>query len=228
MLSKIMNKQKGIFLALLLALIVVAEFAIETPHFPTWPAMMCMVFFFCVHRDAKQAPHILVGGAFGILNVWIIKYWYNLTVPMLGGDMSKYTDPHTQEALFHSKIIYILIFVTCILMFKDVVSWVFNDFTFMFFIVAGLAGSANSTAGVIAKTIAGTAVKAAGSDPATMAAVKAATDKAVAASVPVTNVFTWIGVELIGGGIIILAIIGIGKLIGKIMGASAAPPAAHH
>lgn len=228
MMEKVMNKNKAIFLVLLLLLIVVAEFAIETPHFPTWPAMMAMVFFFLSHRDIKTAPAILIGGAFGIFNVFIIKYWYNLTVPMLGGDMSQYTSAHTQEALFHSKLIYILIFVALIVLFQDVVGWLFNNYAFMYFIAAGIAGSAVTTAGIVAKTVQGAALKAAGTDQAVVSAIKAATDKAMASVVPTSAVFQWIGIELIGGGLIILAIIGIGKLIAKMAGAKAVPTTEHH
>ena len=52
--------------------------------------------------------------------------------------------------------------------------------------------------------------------------MKGATDKAIAATVPVTNVYQWIGIELIGGAIFIAGIYGITKLLGKIGGAPAA------
>lgn len=228
--EKIINKQKAIFLVLLLLLIVLSESALHGLHLIAWPAFMVMVLFFVSHRDIKQAPKILLGGAFGIFNLILIKAWYNATVPWFGGDMSKYTDPLTQTAMFHSKLIYICLFVTLILLLKDVLGWIFNDYAFLFFLAAGAVNTANTAASVAAKTVAGAAAKvAAAGSPSAVDAMKAATDKALAASVPVTNVYQWLGIELIGGAVIIAGLYGIAKLIEKIMGASAqATPDAHH
>jgi hypothetical protein len=189
-----------------------------------------MVFFFCVHRDFKQGPNILVGGAFGILQIYLIKLWYGVSVPWFGGDMSKYTDPHTQHALFTSKLIYILIFVFLIVLLKDAIPLLFNDFTFMFFIVAGVAAGAHTSIGVAAKTVAAYAVgvaEATGNQE-LVAAMQGATAKALESVVPVTNVWEWIAICLVGGGLIILALHYGGVLVAKIMGAGSAPPPAHH
>jgi hypothetical protein len=115
--SQFFPKSKALYTIVILLTIVVGEMVLHPNHWDTWPAFMCMVFFFCVHRDFKQAPNILIGGAFGILQIYLIKLWYAVAVPMFGGDMSKYTDPHTQHALFTSKLIYILVFVFFIVLF---------------------------------------------------------------------------------------------------------------
>lgn len=58
-------------------------------------------------------------------------------------------------------------------------------------------------------------------NPAAIAAMKAVTDKAVAATVPITNVNLWIGIELIGGACFIAGVYGIVKVLGKLAGAPA-------
>jgi hypothetical protein len=125
--SQFFPKSKALYTIVILLTIVVGEMVLHPNHWDTWPAFMCMVFFFCVHRDFKQAPNILIGGAFGILQIYLIKLWYAVAVPMFGGDMSKYTDPHTQHALFTSKLIYILVFVFFIVLLKDAIPLLFNN-----------------------------------------------------------------------------------------------------
>jgi len=223
-LSSAFNKLNVIFLALLLVLIMAGEYILEPMHLAAWPAFMIMIFFFMAHMNIKEAPAILLGSAFGIFNLVLIVYWFGLTVPLLGGDMAKYTDPHTVEAMFISKLIYIALFVALIVFLKDIIPWVFNNYAFMCFTVAAAVAGGNTAAAVAAKTVAGYAngVAAAGANPAAIAAMKAATDKAMAATVPVTNVYQWIGIELIGGAIFIVGIYGINKLLGKIAGAPVA------
>jgi hypothetical protein len=87
--SQFFPKSKALYTIVILLTIVVGEMVLHPNHWDTWPAFMCMVFFFCVHRDFKQAPNILIGGAFGILQIYLIKLWYAVAVPMFGGDMSK-------------------------------------------------------------------------------------------------------------------------------------------
>ncbi|HZK84811.1 MAG TPA: hypothetical protein VFC58_09070 [Desulfosporosinus sp.] len=221
--SSVFNKLNVIFLALLLVLIMAGEYILEPLHLAIWPAFLIMIFFFMAHMNIKEAPAILLGSAFGIFNLVLIVYWFGMTVPLLGGDMAKYTDPHTVEAMFISKLIYVALFVALIVFLKDVIPWVFNNYAFMCFTVAAAVAGGNTAAAVAAKTVAGYAngVVAAGANPAAIAAMKAATDKAIAATVPVTNVYQWIGIELIGGAIFIVGIYGITKLLAKIAGAPA-------
>ncbi|OLN30971.1 hypothetical protein [Desulfosporosinus metallidurans] len=221
--SSVFNKLNFIFLALLLVLIMAGELILEPMHLATWPAFMVMIFFFMAHMNIKEAPSILLGSAFGMFNLILIVYWFDVTVPLFGGDMAKYTDPHTVEAMFQSKLIYVALFVAAIVFLKDIIPWVFNNYAFMCFTVAAAVSGGNTAAAVAAKTVAGYAngVVAAGGNPAAIAAMKGATDKAIAATVPVTNVYQWIAIELIGGAIFIVGIYGITKLLAKLAGAPA-------
>lgn len=221
--SSVFNKLTVIFLALLLVLIMAGELILEPRHLATWPAFLVMIFFFMAHMNIKEAPAILLGSAFGIFNLVLIVYWFGVTVPLLGGDMAKYTDPQTVEAMFIAKLIYVALFVALIVFLKDIIPWIFNNYAFMCFTVAAAVAGGNTAAAVAAKTVAGYAngVVAAGANPAAIAAMKAATDKAMAATIPVTNVYQWIAIELIGGAIFIAAIYGITKLLGRIAGAPA-------
>lgn len=221
--KKIFNLRKLVLAILLVALIMVAEFILEGNHLATWPAFMIMVYFFMSHTDIKQAPHIIIGSCFGLCNLILIKYWYGLSVPLFGGDMTKLTSPETVEAIFHAKLVYIAIFVIAIIFLRDVINWVFNDYAFMTFIIAGLASGGNSTAALVGKTVAGAANKVlAEGNPAAVAAMKAATDKALAATVPVTNVYQWMGIELIGGSLFILGVYLIRKAVVKLFAAHTA------
>lgn len=221
--GKLVTKQQGIFLFFLLILIGLAETFFHYFHLPAWPAFLVMVLFFVSHRDITAAPKILFGGAFGLLNLIFVKMWYGLTVPLFGGDLSKYTDPLTQTAIWQSKVIYIFLFVTLILVFKEVLPWIFNDFTFLMFLASAAVSSANTTAMVAAKAIAGTALKVtAETNPAAVGALQAALDKVITAMVPTTNVLQWVGIELIGGAAIIACMHGIAKLVQAIMMAGSA------
>lgn len=216
--SSAFNKMNIIFLALLLVIIMIGEFVLEGMHMATWPAFMIMIFFFMAHMNTKEIPAILLGSAFGLFNLVMINMWVPLTIPLLGGDLSKFTDPHTVEALFHSKLIYIALFVALIVFLKDVIPWIFNNYAFMCFTVAAAVAAGDLNAAIAAKTVAGyaNAVVAAGGNPTAIAAMKGATDKAIALSVPVTNVYQWIAIELIGGGLMLLGIYGIIKFLEKL------------
>lgn len=224
-LSKIFNKLNIVLLIPLLVLIILAEVILTPMHLAIWPAFMIMIFFFMAHMNIKEAPAILVGSAFGLFNLVLIGYWFIATVPLFGGDMAKYTSPQTQVAMFNSTLIYIVIFVALIVFLKDVIPWVFNNYAFMCFTVAAAVAGANTAAEVAAKTVAGyaDAVVGAAGNPTLTAAMKSATDKAVAATVPVTNVYQWIGVELIVGLCFIAGIYGIAKLLAKVAQAPAHP-----
>lgn len=216
--SEIFSKANLVFLVLLLALIVAGFLVLEPMNLATWPAFMIMIFFFMAHMNIKEAPAILIGSAFGLLNLVLIVFWFDLTVPLFGGDMAKFTDPHTVEAMFQSKLIYVCIFVAAIVFLKDVIPWVFNNYAFMLFTVSAAVSGGNTAAAIAAKTVAGyaNAVVTAGGNTAAVAAMKGATDKAIAATVPVTNVYQWIAVELVVGVIFIVCIHGINKLATKI------------
>lgn len=220
--SSVFNKMNIIFLILLLAIVMVGEFVLEGMHLPTWPAFIVMIFFFMAHMNMKEVPAILLGSAFGMINLILIESWVVSTVPLLGGNLTKYTDPHTVEAIFYSKLIYIALFISLIVFLKDILPWIFNNYAFMSFTIAAAISGGHTAAAIAAKTVAGhaNAVVAAGGDPAVIEAMKGATDKAIASSVPVTNVYQWIGIELIGGACFVLGIYGILKFLAKLQNAS--------
>lgn len=221
--TNIFKKETIIFTVLLVALIMIGEFVFELNHLPSWPAFMIMIFFFMSHTNIKEVPAILVGSFFGMANLILIKYWYYFAVPLLGGDMAKYTAPETVETMFISKLIYVAVFVAAIIFLKDVLPILFNNYAFMLFTVAAIASNGNTAASLAAKTVAGAAasVVATGGNAAELAAVKVATDKAIAATVPITSVYQWMAVELIGGACFILGIYAINKLLAKLAGAPA-------
>ena len=72
-----------------------------------------------------------------------------------------------------AKLVYILVFVYLIVALGEVVPILFNNYCFMFFLVAGLA-----------------------------------------AMTPAPNVFQWMAVEIVGGGLFIAGILGIMKILG--------------
>lgn len=120
---------------------------------------MVMIFFFEAHMDIKKAPHILVGGLFGIVNIILIKMFLGATAASMGLELAM--------------LVYVIVFVYLIVALGEVVSIVFNNYAFMFFLVA-----------------------------------------AVAAKAPAPNVFVWMGVEVVGGALVIAAILGIMKIMG--------------
>lgn len=67
------NKKTTIYVTMLLVVIMIGEFALEGNHLATWPAFMVMIFYFMSHMNIKEAPAILIGGAFGLFNMVIIK-----------------------------------------------------------------------------------------------------------------------------------------------------------
>ncbi|MHB8076712.1 hypothetical protein E4K67_14970 [Desulfosporosinus fructosivorans] len=123
----ILTKQKFVTGILLLAIIVVLEWALHHFKLPTWPVFMVMVFVFMSHQDNKEIPKILVGGAFGIYNFVILKAWMGLTASTFGA--------------WESSIAYVCIFVFCIVLFMDALPIVFNNYAFMYFLVTALAAS---------------------------------------------------------------------------------------
>lgn len=126
--DKIFNKQKLLTGILLVGFIVVLEWLLHHFQLPTWPVFMVMVLMFLKHQDPKETPNILVGGAFGIANLIILKLWMGLTAPSLG--------------LWESSIAYVAIFVFCIVLFMDVLPILFNSHAFMYFLVAAVAAAA--------------------------------------------------------------------------------------
>jgi hypothetical protein len=57
------NKNRLIFGALLIILVVVAFIILGHFKIPSWPAFLVMICFFETHMDKQKIPDILVGGA---------------------------------------------------------------------------------------------------------------------------------------------------------------------
>ena len=154
-----LSKDRLIFGLLLIVLIAIGEIVLTKLKLATWPAFMIMIFFFEAHMDTKKAANILLGGLFGIANLILIKMFLDAAAPSLGLDLAK--------------LVYILVFVYLIVALGEVVPILFNNYCFMFFLVAGLA-----------------------------------------AMTPAPNVFQWMGVEIVGGGLFIAGILCIMKILG--------------
>jgi hypothetical protein len=156
-----LSKDRLVFGVFLIVLVALGEIVLAHFKLATWPAFMVMIFFFEVHMDMKKAANILVGGLFGIANLIIIKIFLEAAAPSLGLELAK--------------LIYILVFVYAIVALGEIVPVLFNNYTFMYFLVA-----------------------------------------AVAAKAPNPNVFSWMGVEVVGGALFIAGILGIVKILGAL------------
>ncbi|MGD0278216.1 MAG: hypothetical protein ABSC11_02795 [Smithella sp.] len=123
-----LSKDRLIFGLLLIVLIAIGEIVLNKFKLATWPAFMVMIFFFEAHMDTKKAASILVGGLFGIANLIIIKMFLTAAAPSLGLELAK--------------LIYILGFVYLIVALGEIVPILFNNYCFMYFLVAAVAAMA--------------------------------------------------------------------------------------
>ena len=123
--DKIFTKKGVLFGFLLVAFIIVFEIILASLSLPAWPAFMVMIFFFVVHEDLRQTPHILIGGLTGIVCVVLIEDFMHLLGPSVG-----------MEA---AKLAFIGLFVYAIVLLKDAIPYVFNSYAFMFFLVSAIA-----------------------------------------------------------------------------------------
>jgi hypothetical protein len=120
-----LSKDRLIYGLLLIVLIALGEIILARFKMAAWPAFMVMIFFFEAHMDTKKIANILVGGLFGIANLIIIKIFLQIAGPSLGLELAK--------------LVYILVFVYFIVALGEIVPVLFNNYTFMFFLVAGVA-----------------------------------------------------------------------------------------
>ena len=86
---------------------------------------MAMIFFFVEHMDVKKAPHILVGGVFGIACILLAKPVVAALAPLLGVEIAT--------------LAYILGIVYAIVAFGEMAPMFFNNYAFMYLTVTGLA-----------------------------------------------------------------------------------------
>jgi hypothetical protein len=119
------NRRRLILGLYVLALIVITE--LVTGHFelPAWPAFVAWVLFFGDHMNPKRAPHILIGSAVGIGLVMLAPIVIGLLAYLIGAQWGR--------------LIYILAAVYAIFAFGEMIPLILNNYTFMFFTVAGLA-----------------------------------------------------------------------------------------
>ncbi|MGA2781278.1 MAG: hypothetical protein ABSF13_05080 [Smithella sp.] len=123
-----LSKDRLVFGVFLIIVIALAEIIAGIFDFPAWPAFMVMIFFFEAHMDMKKASHILAGGLFGIANIILIKMFLGVAAASMGMEWAL--------------LVYVLVFVYMIVALGEVVPIIFNNYAFMFFLVAGVAAKA--------------------------------------------------------------------------------------
>ena len=119
------NRRRLILGLYVLALIVITELVTGHLGLPVWPAFVAWVLFFGEHMSPKRAPHILIGAAAGIGLVMLAPIAIGLLAHLIGAEWGR--------------LIYILAAVYAIFAFGEMIPLVLNNYTFMFFTVAGLA-----------------------------------------------------------------------------------------
>jgi hypothetical protein len=119
------NRRRLILGLYVLALIVITELVTGHLRLPAWPAFVAWVLFFGEHMNPKRAPHILIGAAVGIALVMLAPIVIGLLAYLTGVEWGR--------------LIYILAAVYAIFAFGEMIPLVLNNYTFMFFTVAGIA-----------------------------------------------------------------------------------------
>jgi len=119
-----LDKNRLIFGVFLIILIAIGEIVFHMLHVPAWPAFLTMIFFFMAHMDKKLAPNMLIGGAFGILMIIVAKIF---VTSLVGAGL----DP------FVSFLIFVLIFVYCIVALGEILPILFNNYAFMALLFTG-------------------------------------------------------------------------------------------
>lgn len=195
------DPQRLIFGLFLIVLVLVGEVVLGHFKLPGWPAFMVMIFFIMEHMNKDKAPHILVGGLFGISCLILLTMFRSVFAPMLGIELAT--------------LLFVAIFIFAIVAFGEMVPMVLNNYAFMFFTVsAGVAGFAKDAAtGAVTAVVtaaAGAAGKVGGAEAAA-AVVEAA--KAPLPAPAISPVYIWMGIEVVGGVIFIAGILGIVKII---------------
>ena len=119
------NRHRLILGLYVLALILITELITGHLELPAWPAFVAWVLFFGEHMNPKRTPHILIGAAAGIGLVMLAPIVIGLLAHLIGAEWGR--------------LIYILAAVYAIFAFGEMIPLVLNNYTFMFFTVAGLA-----------------------------------------------------------------------------------------
>lgn len=119
------NRRRLILGLYVLALIVITELVTGHLELPAWPAFVAWVLFFGEHMNPKRTPHILIGAAAGIGLVMLAPIVIGLLSHLIGAEWGR--------------LMYILAAVYAIFALGEMIPLVLNNYTFMFFTVAGLA-----------------------------------------------------------------------------------------
>jgi hypothetical protein len=119
------NRRRLILGLYVLALLVLIELVTGHLKLPAWPALVAWVLFFGEHMNPKRTPHILIGAAAGIGLVMLAPIVIGLLAHLIGAEWGR--------------LLYILAAVYAIFAFGEMIPLVLNNYTFMFFTVAGLA-----------------------------------------------------------------------------------------
>jgi hypothetical protein len=119
------NRRRLILGLYVIALIVITELVTGHLELPAWPAFVAWVLVFGDHMNPKRTPHILIGSAAGIGLVMLAPIVIGLLAHLIGAEWGR--------------LIYILAAVYAIFAFGEMIPLVLNNYTFMFFTVAGLA-----------------------------------------------------------------------------------------
>jgi hypothetical protein len=119
------NRRRLILGLYVLALLVIIELVAGHLKLPAWPALVAWVLFFGEHMNPKRTPHILIGAATGIGLVMLAPIVIGLLAHLIGTEWGR--------------LLYILAAVYAIFAFGEMIPLVLNNYTFMFFTVAGLA-----------------------------------------------------------------------------------------
>jgi hypothetical protein len=77
-----------------------------------------MIFFFMAHMDKKMAPNMLIGGAFGILMIIAAKI---IVTSLVAAGLDQ----------FLAFLIFVLVFVYCIVALGEILPILFNNYAFM-------------------------------------------------------------------------------------------------
>jgi hypothetical protein len=119
------SKNRLMMGGMLLVLIAVGETILHEFDLPAWPPLFVMLFFFLAHMDKKVAPNIIIGALTGIGCFMIARPIITIIAPITGVAMGR--------------LVFILAVVSAIVLFREMAPMVFNDYTFAYLLITGLA-----------------------------------------------------------------------------------------
>jgi hypothetical protein len=122
---KIFKGPRLVFGLFVLGLIVVTEFVCGYLKIPGWPAYVVWVLFFIEQMNTEKIAPILCGAATGIGLI--------LLAPIAIGGLAHFVGPDI------GRLLYVLLAVSAIFAFGEVIPWILNNYTFMVVTVAAIA-----------------------------------------------------------------------------------------